>query len=64
MADKGTYNAPVPALPVFKDLIDNATAAQAAVKQRTIGAAATREVAVPAPAPGHEERALLRQVAG
>src|ERR1700722_17081546 len=43
-SDTTTYAAPNPPLPAFKSLITNATTAQGAVKLRTVGAAATRDV--------------------
>ncbi len=43
-SDTVTYSAPNPPLPVFKDLITNVTTAQAAVRTRVVGAAATRDV--------------------
>jgi hypothetical protein len=43
-ADKVTYASPNPALPVFLSLIQSTSVAQSAVKQRTIGAAAARDV--------------------
>ncbi len=43
-ADTTTYANPNPTLAVFKELITNVTTSQVAVKQRTVGAAATRDV--------------------
>jgi hypothetical protein len=42
-ADKTTYASPNPPLPTFLGLIQGTSTAQNAVKQRTIGAAATRD---------------------
>ena len=44
--DPVTYAGATPAIAAFKALFDTATAAQAAAKKRTIGAAATRDVDV------------------
>ena len=44
--DTVTYGSPSPALPAFKTLLDNATAAQVTARKRTAGAAATRDVEV------------------
>ena len=43
-ADKVTYASPLPALPAFLTLLQNLITSQQAVKARTIGAAATRDV--------------------
>ena len=41
--DTATYAAPIPSLPAFLTLIQNAEIAQQAVRSRTVGAAATRD---------------------
>src|SRR4051812_36841428 len=59
--DPLTYDAPDPALPAFQKLITDVTSAQTEVRKRTVGAAATRDVALRLLIGGMESERLFVQ---